>query len=85
MNVSWAEMWRDLTYTTLQSLKYFMGIKDGKSQTSEEVMKQDNKELIGDITENAFSAVVWAKAWKDWFNCFRAKVRHVMRVCINNS
>ena len=47
------------------SLKYFMGIKDGKSQTSEEVMRQENKEFIGDISESAFSAVVWAKAWKD--------------------
>lgn len=41
-----------------------MGIQDGKSQTSEEVMSQENKELIGDITENAFSAVVWAKPGK---------------------
>lgn len=64
MNVFWAEMWHDLTYITLQSLKYFMGIQDGKSQTSEEVMSQENKELIGDITENAFSAVVWAKPGK---------------------
>lgn len=42
-----------------------MGLKDGKSQTSEEVMRQENKESIGDITENAFSAVAWAKTWKD--------------------
>ena len=47
------------------SFKYFMGIKDGKSQTSEEVMRHENKEFIGDISESAFSAVVWAKAWKD--------------------
>lgn len=67
------------------SLKYFMGIKDGKSQTSEEVMRQENKEFIGDISESAFSAVVWAKAWKDWLNCFGAKVLHVTRVCINDS
>lgn len=62
-----------------------MELKDGKSQTSEEVMRQENKEFIGDITENAFSAVVWAKAWKDWLKCFRAKVLPVMCVCINHS
>lgn len=56
-----------------------------KSQTSEEVMKQDNKELIGDITENAFSAVVWQKPQRTEFpTVSRAQVRHVMRVC-NNS
>ena len=74
-----------MTYITLLSLKYFMGLKDGKSQTSEEVMRQENKESTGDIIENAFSAVAWAKAWKDWLNCFRARVLPVMRVCINHS
>jgi len=41
-----------------------MGIKDGKSQTSEDVMRQENKEFIGDISESAFSAVVWEKPGK---------------------
>lgn len=63
-----------------------MGIKgQEKARLVEEVMKQDNKELIGDITENAFSAVVWAKSLERLVQLFQSQMRHVMRVCINNS